>query len=216
MKKFIKSVIGVLCLCALCLVVGRTPVEAAPTDGLHQYTDTYNVQHPYNLPLSARFSITAGPTYNLFILKGDKGFTPTTGTGPRTEMRWNTNWTVKEHMWEADVMIDSGSQGSAIMQVHATACACEPIYVQVIPGGNLRNDNSSTVAANAMWGKWFHMISAYDPTTGNARVWINGSLVITRHDPHPLSTVWYFKNGVYGITGARSETHYRNFKFWTR
>jgi hypothetical protein len=221
MKKIIvMSVIAVLGVCTL--FVGRPAVKvqaAPPADphaGFKPYTDTYKVQHPFNLPESARFSVTAGPTYNAWIFKGDKGFTSTTKTGPRTEMRWNLDWTVKEHMWEADVNIDPGSQGSAIMQVHATACACEPIYVQVLPGGNLRNDNGSTIIAPAMWGKWFHMLVAYDPVSGNGRVWINGSLVLTRHDPHPLSTVWYFKNGVYGITGAKSETHYKNFQFWTR
>ncbi len=215
MKKLTQSAIAVLSVCALCLVLGRISLQAAPTDGLHQYTDTYTVQHPYNLPESARFSVTAGPTYNAWIFKGDKGFTPTTGTGPRTEMRWATNWSGKEHMWEADVMIDAGSQGSAIMQVKSNA-GFEPVYVQVIGGGNLRNDNGSTVLASNMWGKWFHMVCAYDPVTGNGRVWINGALVLTRHDPHPLSTVWYFKNGVYGITGSKSESHFRNFKFWTR
>ncbi len=39
---------------------------------------------------------------------------------------------------------------------------------------------------------------------------------ITRHDPHPAGTVSYFKNGVYGITADRSETHFRNVRFWTR
>ena len=183
--------------------------------GFHTYSDTYYVQHPYNLPESARFSITSGPIYNCWIYKGDAGFTSTTTTGPRTEMRWNTNWTTKEHRWEADVMIDSGSEGSAIMQVKSDS-GFEPIYVQVRANGYLYNDNGSTVLATNMWGKWFHMVVGYDPTTGTGRVWINGKLVVTRVDLHPLSTVWYFKNGVYGITGSKSETHYKNFRFWSR
>jgi hypothetical protein len=63
---------------------------------------------------------------------------------------------------------------------------------------------------------WFHLVCAYDPVSGNGRVWINGRLAITRNDPHPIGTVWYFKNGVYGITGSRSETHFKNVRFWTR
>lgn len=183
--------------------------------GFTSYSDTYSVQHPYNLPLSARFSVTTGPVYNCWIYAGDAGFTSTTTTGPRTEMRWAANWTVKAHMWEADVMIDSGSEGSAIMQVKSNS-GYEPIYVQVRANGTLYNDNGSTVLASNMWGKWFHMVVAYDPTSGYGSVWINGKLVVTRYDPHPLSTVWYFKNGVYGITGTKSETHFKNFKFWTK
>lgn len=210
LKSLLLAVLPLVACTALRMAAQTCPV---PTT-CKSYTDTYNVQHPYNLPVSARFSISPGPVYNTFILAGDKGFTPTTHTGPRTEMRWVTNWTVSEHVWEADVLIDAGSQGSAIQQVHAVCCAFEPIYVQVLNGGNLRNDNGSTQIAHALWGKWFHMVVAYDPTSGNGRIWINGSLVLTRHDPHPLGTQWYFKNGVYGITGARSETHYKNIRFW--
>jgi len=68
-----------------------------PTSGLTQYTDTYKVQHPYNLPESARFSITGG-VYNLFILKGDKGYSSGTTTGARTEMRWGGDWSSGEHL----------------------------------------------------------------------------------------------------------------------
>ena len=67
MKKLTTTAIAVLSICALCLVFGSASVQAAPTDGLHQYTDTYTVQHPYNLPESARFSVTAGPTYNALL-----------------------------------------------------------------------------------------------------------------------------------------------------
>jgi hypothetical protein len=31
-----------------------------------------------------------------------------------------------------------------------------------------------------------------------------------------VNTVWYFKNGVYGITGAKSTAHFKNMRFWTR
>jgi len=210
MKSLLLAALPLVACTALRISAQTPPVAGDPV----QYTDTYHVQHPWNLPESARFSISPGPIYNLFILKGDAGFTPTTHTGSRTEMRWDTNWTVNEHVWEADVLIDAGSEGSAIQQVHAVCCAFEPVYVQVLPAGDLRNDNSSTHFAQALWGKWFHMVVAYDPTSGNGRVWVNGSLVMTRHDPHPLSTQWYFKNGVYGISGSRSETHYKNIRFW--
>src|SRR5580704_8762310 len=43
-------------------------VATDPTAGLKEYTDTYKVQKPYNLPVSARFSVTNGE-YNAWILK---------------------------------------------------------------------------------------------------------------------------------------------------
>jgi hypothetical protein len=77
---------------------------SGPTAGLRQYTDNYKVQQPYDLAVSDRFSVTAGPTYNAWIIKGDKPFSAGSGTGPRTEMRWG-NWSGVEHVWEADVLV---------------------------------------------------------------------------------------------------------------
>jgi hypothetical protein len=190
------------------------PGGGGPTAGLHPYTDTYKVQQPYDLAVSDRFSVTAGPTYNAWVLKGDKPFSAGSGTGPRTEMRWG-NWSGVEHMWEADVLIDTGTTGAAIMQVKSND-GYEPVYVNVKGDGDLYNDSNHTVLASGVWGVWFHLICGYDPVSGDGRVWINGRLAITRHDPHPVGTVWYFKNGVYNVTGAKAEAHFRNVRFWTR
>src|SRR5262249_11194778 len=78
---------------------GSAATAPSPTSGLTEYTDTYSVQHPYDLAESARFSVTAGPEYNAWIMKGDKPFKQGSGTGPRTEMRWGTNWSGTEHQW---------------------------------------------------------------------------------------------------------------------
>jgi hypothetical protein len=79
--------------------------------------------------------VTAGPTYNAWILSGDKPFSAGSGTGPRTEMRWG-NWSGTEHMWEADVLVDAGSTGTAIMQVKSND-GFEPVYVNVRNNGDL-------------------------------------------------------------------------------
>src|SRR5579864_4761902 len=139
-----KMNVKTLLFAALPLLACTFQANAQSKTGFTEYTDNYSVQHPYDLPESARFSVTSGPVYNCWILKGDKGFTSTTTTGPRTEMRWGTNWSGKEHMWEADVEIDSGSEGSAIMQVKSND-GFEPIYIQVRANGDLYNDNGSTV-----------------------------------------------------------------------
>jgi hypothetical protein len=191
-----------------------TGTGSGPTAGLHQYADSYKVQQPYDLPLSARFSVDPGPVYNAWILAGAKPFSEGSTTAPRTEMRWG-NWSGVEHMWEADVLIDAGTEGTALMQVKSND-GFEPVYVNVKNNGSLYNDSNHTPLATGMLGVWFHMVCAYDPVSGNGRVWINGRLAITRYDPHPTGTVWYFKNGVYGISASRSETHFRNVRFWSR
>jgi hypothetical protein len=189
--------------------------QADPTAGLTQYTDTYKVQHPFDLPESARFSVTAGPEYNAWIFKGDKPFSPGSGTGPRTEMRWLTDWSQTEHQWSADVLIDPGTEGAAIMQVKG-ATGGEAIYLNVHNNGNLYNSVTKTPLVTNLWGKWFHVNSDFNPANGTVRVWVNGNLVLTTHYSAPASKVWYFKNGVYNTTSAKSETHFKNITFWRR
>jgi hypothetical protein len=183
---------------------------ADPTAGLTQYTDSYKVQHPYNLPESARFSITGGE-YNLWILKGDKGFTSGTPTGARTEMRWATNWSSGEHLWSADVLIDPGTTGTCIMQVHVNGPG-EAIYVQT-KNGNLYNSVNTLLATN-MVGKWFHLDAAYNPSNHLVQIWVNGNLALTTHYTKPAGTAFYFKNGVYNLSGSKSETHFKNLTLW--
>jgi hypothetical protein len=206
-------VIGVAgALLALAATAHAAPAArpAAPTAGLTEYTDTYKVQQPYNLPVSARFSVTGG-TYNTWVLQGDKPLSPGSKTGPRTEMRWNTNWTRTEHLWEADVLIDSGTENTCVMQIKSNTNG-EPIYV-VAKNGNLYHGSNALVATN-MVGRWFHLTTDYNPTSGNAHIWVNGNLAFTRHVANPLSAQFYFKNGVYNLSGAKSSTHFKNIRFW--
>src|SRR5260370_36938324 len=112
-KTIVMSVIAVLGVCAL--FVGRPAVKAQaappadPHAGFKPSTDTYKVHHPFNLPESARFSVTSGPTYNAWTFNGGNGFTSTTKTGHRTERRCNVTRKVQVSIWEADVNIDPES-----------------------------------------------------------------------------------------------------------
>lgn len=190
--------------------IENASAATSPTAGLTPYTDTFKVQHPYNLPQSARFSITNG-VYNLWILKGDKGFTAGTTTGSRTEQRWATNWTSGEHLFDADVMIDPGTTGTAIMQVHAVTPG-EAIYIQT-KNGNLYNSVNTLLTTNIV-GHWFHLDAAYSPTNHRVQIWINNNLVLTTTYTKPAGTQFYFKDGVYNLSGAKSETHYKNIRFY--
>ena len=148
-----------------------------------------------------------GGEYNLWILKGDKGFTSNTPPGARTEMRWVTNWSSGEHLWEADVLIDPGTTGTCIMQVHVDGQG-EAIYVQT-KNGNLYNSVNTLLAKN-MAGKWFHLAAAYNPSNHLAQIWVDGALALSTHYTKPSGTEFYFKNGVYNLNGGKSETHFKN------
>ncbi len=184
---------------------------ANPTAGMHEYKDTFKVQQPYDLKVADRFSEEDG-VYTCWVKKGDKPLKPGSGTGSRTEMRWTKNWTKTEHMWEADVFVEPGTDHTCVMQVKSNTGG-EAIYLQV-QNGNLYNDNSTkTPAVKDFTGKWFHVVSDYNPTSGDGRVWVDGKLVITRNYKRPLDTQWYFKNGVYNTSNG-SKAQFKNIRFW--
>jgi hypothetical protein len=195
--------------------VSPATAASSPTSGLRQYTDDYSVQHPYNLQQSDRFSVTSGPEYNAWIQQGDKPFKQGSGTGPRTEMRWRTNWNETEHQWQGDVLIDSGTNGACIMQVEGSTGG-EAIYINTHDNGNIYNSVTNTPLAKNMWGKWFQLNADFNPANGTLRVWINGALVLTAHYSAPASKVWYFKNGVYNTTGTKAEAHFKDISFWQK
>lgn len=181
----------------------------SPTAGwtpLSWNSSSYEVQNWTNAPLNQRFTITNG-VYNINVHSGEK----------RVEMRWN-DWAnqSRDNMWEADVLLDSGSTNTAIMQIKSNEDG-EPIYIQVADTkGDLRNDGDSTPIARNMYGKWFNLKCSFNPSTGVGRVWINDTLVKTRKYAKG-GTTWYFKNGAYnnGLpSGARTSVHFKNIKLW--
>jgi hypothetical protein len=191
---------------------GPGKTAANPTAGLHEYKDTYKIQQPYDLKVSDRF-LEANGEYICWVNKTDKPLRQGSGTGARTEMRWNKDWTKTEHMWEGDVMFEPGTERTCIMQIKSNTGG-EPIYLQV-QNNNVYNDNNlKTVLLADAAGKWFHVVAAYNPTAGVGRVWINGELKITREYKKPLDTEWYFKNGVYN-TSKFSKAHFKNIRFWS-
>jgi hypothetical protein len=210
-----RTVIALAALATASTVAVGATAEAAtrpapPTAGLTQYKDTYNVQHPYNLPESARFSVTNG-VYNAWILKGDKPLYKGSHTGPRTEMRWALNWNSGEHMFDADVLVDAGTERTAIFQVKSNT-AGEPIYL-LIQHGDLYHGTGHLIQKGLV-GVWFHLTVDYNPSTGDGHVWVNNKLVFTTHVRK--NAQYYFKNGVYNLVGNRSESHYKNITFWKK
>jgi hypothetical protein len=198
------------------VVAGGAAAQAAttpksPTAGLTKYKDDFNVQHPYNLPQSARFS-SSGGVYSCWILKGDKPLYKGSRTGPRTEMRWQANWRSGEHMFDADVLVDPGTEGTAIMQVKSNTKG-EPIYL-VVQHGDLYHGTGTRIATGVV-GHWFHLTVDYNPSAGVAHVWLNNQLIFTRR-VSGQGAQYYFKNGVYNIKGSRSETHWKNITFWKK
>ncbi|HTB80693.1 MAG TPA: chitobiase/beta-hexosaminidase C-terminal domain-containing protein [Opitutaceae bacterium] len=211
-----KNKLLVYAICGALFALARTAQAASPTDGLVQYTDTFALQKPYDLNISDRFTasdVGGVLQYNCQVHSGDKALYITSTTNPRTEMRWNTNWNGTERMWQADVLVDSGTDNqTAIMQVKSNNGGNEAIYLTV-NGGNLYDSYGSSPIASNIIGKWMNIICAYNPSTGLARVWINGTQVESTTRTRPAGTIFYFKNGTYHVASV-SKDHFQNVKFW--
>jgi hypothetical protein len=206
-------------LVAAALAVPLVAAVGTATAGVHAAADpttgwtavswnssSYSVQNWTDAPMNQRFT-TSGGQFDINVHSGEK----------RVEMRWD-DWAdqKKDNMWEADVLIDKGSTKTAIMQVKSNTDG-EPVYIQIYNvNGDLRNDADGSALATNMYGKWFNLKCAFNPSTGVGRVWINDTLVKTRTYKKG-GTHWYFKNGAYnnGLpSGGVTSVHFKNLKLW--
>src|SRR4051794_20645772 len=74
-----------------------------PTEGFTEYKDTFHIEHPYDLPAAARFSIDDGIS-PFCIMHGDKKPSPTSpAPNPRTEARYSQNFKTGIRLWSGDV-----------------------------------------------------------------------------------------------------------------
>jgi hypothetical protein len=199
--------------CALLLAAAALRAQS-PTDGFVMYQDTFQVQKPWNIDLAQRFE-HKDSIYSCWVYHADKGYSPETPTSGRTEMRWST-WADQniEHMWEADMMYETGTAHTCVMQVKSNTGG-EAMYMQVFSPGDLRLFGADgAVVFPSGYGKWFNMKVAYDPKSSTGRVWIDNVLKQThRNGSNPKN--WYFKNGTYGAESF-SKSHYKNFKMWVK
>ncbi len=183
------------------------PPTIGLTEGWTRYNSGYKVQNWTASPLEERFTFV-DEIYQTRVFAGER----------RVEMRWD-GWSEqnRENMWDGDILFDSDTQKTCIMQIKSNTGG-EPIYLQVSTPGTIRNDNDRTPLATNMANTWFNWKAALNPTTGVARAWINDSLVKTRQYD-TASRDWYFKNGCYnnGLPErGRSLARFKNIKFWVK
>jgi len=190
---------------ALCSMLAVTAVQAAPTDGYVQYNNTYTVQN--RTSGCGGFADLGGGEFETWVCSGEE----------RCEMRW-ADWPNQNqyNQFEMDAMFSSDTQSTAIHQIKSNTGG-EPIYLQVNEPGTLRNDNGSDFASG-MANTWFHVNSLFNPANGDGKLYINGSLKVTRSYP-TSDRSWYFKNGTYnnGLpSGHKSTAWFKNIKSWIK
>lgn len=194
-------------------IADRAPnTEANPTSGWTQTSYTYNIQTPWDLSQSSRYSYSGGE-HRFWIYPDDECQYEGCSTGPRSELRMKNNYTSGRHQFEGDVYIVSGSKGTDIMQVfggstHATAIM---LKIHSASGGTIKRYDNETLMTSA-YNKWIHVNVQHDADNGRIYVYINNTLKGNYADRG--NATHYFKCGVYNISGSRSETRWKNVKYW--
>jgi hypothetical protein len=189
-----------------------TAVAASPTTGWTQTSYSYNIQTPWNLSQSSRYSYSGGE-HRFWIYPGDACQYEGCSTGPRSELRMNNNYTSGKHQFEGDVYIVSGSAGTDIMQVFGGATHATAIMLKIHSGsgGTIKRYDNETLMTNA-YNKWIHVNVQHDADNGRIYVYLDGTLKGSYADRG--NATHYFKCGVYNISGSRSETRWKNVKYW--
>ncbi|WP_081147300.1 polysaccharide lyase family 7 protein [Niastella vici] len=231
-KRSLTALLRIALLCAIILTAGLMPgckktststaerkpndrpihTEANPTSGWTQTSYTYGIQTPWNLPQSDRYSYSSGE-HHFWIYSDDECQFEGCTTGPRSELRMNNDYTSGRHQFEGDVYIVSGSAGTDIMQVFGGATNATAIMLKIhsASGGTIKRYDNETLMTSA-YNKWIHVNVQHDADNGKIYVYLNSTLKGTFADRG--NATHYFKCGVYNISGSRSETRWKNIKYW--
>jgi hypothetical protein len=186
-----------------------------PTAGFTEYKDTFQVEHPYDLPAAARFSIDNG-IYNFWIMHGDKKHSPTsTAPNPRTEARYSQNFRTGIRMWSADVFWDkSVTNSTVVMQVHTTATGIGPVYL--VANGQDVPPISGAKVPGGLFGRWINLKVLINADTTASQYWVNNCLVASKGSGTRGDGNDYFKMGVYHCDSGVCRDQYKNVHLYIK
>jgi hypothetical protein len=186
-----------------------------PTQGFTEYKDTFVVERPYDLPVSARFSIDGG-IYNFWVMHGDKKHSPTsTAANPRTEARYSQDFKTGIRLFSADVLWDkSVTAGTVVMQVHTTSTGIGPVYM--VANGNGVSPLDSSKVMGGVIGRWVNLKVEINADTTASRYWINNCLVATQGKGTRGDGNDYFKMGVYHCDSGVCKDQYKNVHLYIK
>jgi hypothetical protein len=193
-----------------------TPTPGSVTSGWTQTSWTYTIHKPYDLNVSDRFNYTSG-VWKTWVYITDNPLSSGSTTLPRSEMRWNNDYTSGNHMWDGDVYVPSGTYGVNIQQTFGgvTAATASMVRAYSPNGGELRR-YSTDVLMTGIYNTWINVKAAHDANNNSIKLYVNN--VLKRTDPDRGDATHYFKNGVYTQDGASNymECRFRNLKYWKR
>jgi hypothetical protein len=186
-----------------------------PTTGFTEYQDTFHVERPYDLPVSARFNMDGG-IYTFWVMSGDKRHSPaSTASNPRTEARYSQNFRTGIQMFNADVFWErSVTNGTVVMQVHTTSTGIGPVYL-VANGANVPPIAGSRVPGG-LFDRWINLKVLINANTTASQYWINNCPVASMGSGTRGDGNNYFKIGVYHCDSGTCRARVKNIHLYVK
>jgi hypothetical protein len=221
MSRLMKLAATGLAVCALCAPAARAQIGGA---GWKSKSLQFHVQSPTNVPQSARYFVTNAPsaTYHCLVYSNDGAFSVGNTTLPRTEQRFDPDYTNGEIQYQAMIMAPSNENSYAVFQIHtgdaqsgAFGSTTFMAFWFTNNGGSIHDYSGTTLATN-LGNKWFQLNVDHNLVTRTILVWVNKKLVWWQQDNGAGD--FYMKDGVYEQSHnptLQMDTYITNILFWT-
>jgi hypothetical protein len=189
-------------------------------DGWTEIEPDFKVQSPYNLPQGQRYTEDGG-VYHMVVMNNDEPFGKGNTTKPRTEQRFEPDYTSGKVYYAADLMVPQGTSNVCVMQIHTGneqshqfGATTFMLFFMSDGGGSLHLYSSKPLLAGNLYDKWFHLSVLHDVPGQTITAWVDGKEIIV-HKAN-ASPDFYIKDGVYSQKGAspKMEVYIKNIKMW--
>lgn len=208
MKSVHRNILAALVLVS-CAVV--SPCHAVIGSGWTTYSPSF-VWHDDQV--HTRHTEVNGVTY-MWAYSTDP--MPYGGSGPRSEMRFQNEYTSGSRQFEADCYSASGSEYTTFQIFGATGSATATLLT--VKGNSLVRDDNPNVVLASNFRTYVRLNVIHYVSTHMIEVWVNGSKIATYADRGaPSNGAYYHKCGVYGQPDMTSyiESRFKNIKHYRK
>lgn len=189
--------------------------------GWQAKTLNFKIQWPTNAAEDQRYWFTNN-IYHCLVYSNDGAFQVGNTTLPRTEQRYNPDYTNGEIQYQSMIMAPSNENSYCVFQIHtgdaqsATFGSTTFMAFWFTNNGGSVHDYSGTTLATNLANKWFQLNVDHNLVTRTIDVWINQNLVWTQQDNGAGD--FYLKDGVYEQSHSPTlemDTYLTNILIWT-
>jgi len=180
----------------------------------------FHVQWPTNALESDRYTFSNN-IYHMLVYSNDGAFQVGNTTLPRTEQRFEPDYTNGDIQYQSSMMVPSDTSGVCIFQIHtgdaqsdAFGSTTMMLFWYSTNGGSVYQHSGTQLVTNLV-NQWFQVNVDHNMNARIVTVWINGVEVWQNQDNGAGD--FYFKDGVYAQDkdSYEMENYVTNILIWT-